>query len=324
MKKHTSYLILIACAFAAVHETAAAAQGNDGSLEGAMRSLFTASPAFHVYDVQTRQADALHLGTQGAFDVVAGAGIQAQRALWSAPYGGLTNDGFNDVVAQASLATHTRENIGVTISGSMPIASSLQPSVSPDQPQATANLSIPLLKFGRSTSFGAEERAAALHATATAALQEDAESEVAMHVAEDYWRWVGSYQQLEVTRRLEALAVDQLKDVDQMIEQHARATVDRLAFAAAVEEAAANRTQAEQLLFEQQQIVWETIGLPPPATAMVPSGQLPSVPARRRARHWPGARTNLQRGAPCSRTWIARPLRLPCAPRGFGSRSART
>ena len=67
--------------------------------------------------------------------------------------------------------------------------------------------------------------------------------------------------------------------------------MDRLAFAAAVEEAAANRTQAEQLLFEQQQVVWETIGLPPPATATVPSGQLPSVPAA------PPAGTTLARRA---------------------------
>jgi outer membrane protein TolC len=278
MKKHKPYLILIACVLAAVHETAAAAQGNGASLEGALRSLFTASPSFHVYDVQTRQADALHLGAQGAFDLVAGAGVQAQRTLWSAPYGGLTNDGANDAVVQASLSTHTPENVGVTISGSTPIVSSIDPSLNPDQPQATANMTIPLLKFGRATSFGAEERAAALHATATAALQEDAESEVAMRVAESYWQWVGSYQQLEVTRRLEALAVDQLKDVDQMIEQHARATVDRLAFAAAAEEAAANRTQAEQLLFEQQQAVWETLGLPAPATATVPSDPLPDVP----------------------------------------------
>ena len=146
MKKHTSHLILIACALAAVHETAAAALGQRWIARRAMRSLFTASPAFHVYDVQTRaRADALQPRCPG--------GVRRRRRRRNSGAANFcgqrrtaasSNDGLDDVSAQASLTTHTRENIGVSISGSMPIVSSLQPSISPVQPQATANLSIPL------------------------------------------------------------------------------------------------------------------------------------------------------------------------------------
>lgn len=257
-----------------------AAQETKASLVGVMRHLFDESPTFRTYRVQTREAQAAHLATSGAFDFVAGTTVQAQRTLWAAPpYGALTDQGYNDVSVQASLATRARENVVIQLSGSRPLASSISSTLSPDQPQASVNVTIPLLRFGRSASYSAEERAAGLHASAMAALEQDAESDLAAIVAENYWRWVGAHEQLDLTRRLEAIARDQLRDVDTLIEQRARAAVDRLPFVAAAEGASASRTQAEQLMFDQQQIVWQTLGLPAPAAPIEPSTTLPEVPA---------------------------------------------
>jgi outer membrane protein len=272
--------LLLCSSFVAATAPASAEEGNV-SLQATMCALFQSSPAFQVYGAQTRIAEARHLRTSGAFDVVATAALQGQRTLWPSAtgYGNLSDQGFNDLSLQAALGTRLRENITIQLNGAMPLISSIDSLRSFDQPVVGANLTIPLLKLGRSTAFGAEERAAGLHSAAAAALQQDAESELATRVAEAYWHWVGSYEQLKWARRLEALALDQVKDVDQLIAQHARAAVDRLAFAAAAENATASRVQAEQVLFDQQQLVWETIGLPPPNASVLPESELPSVPA---------------------------------------------
>jgi outer membrane protein TolC len=54
--------------------------------------------------------------------------------------------------------------------------------------------------------------------------------------------------------------------------------VDRLPFVAAAADAAASRTEAEQLMIDQQQALWEALGVAPPTNAVSPSAALPEVP----------------------------------------------
>ena len=270
---------IFSCAVVIATTTIAFAQNRELSLEDTLRAVFQNSPAFRIYSEQTRGARAARLRAAGAFDVVATTNVQAQRVLWPTAYGeGILGDqGYSDILLQAGVSTRTRQNLSLQLTGSIPLISSLDPLSSPDQPQVTASLTLPLLKLGRAAAFGAEEHAAELHANAVAALEFDAESEFIARVAEGYWRWVGSYAQVKWSRRLEALARDQVNDIDQLIAQHARAAVDRLAFAAAAENASARRIQAEQTMFEQQQALWATIGLPAPEVYTVPRDELPAV-----------------------------------------------
>jgi outer membrane protein TolC len=281
MSNRKNNVCITVCLLAIAHATPARAQGGERvtSLQDAMRALFAESPTFHVYEAEARQAAAEHQRASGAFDIVANAAVQGQRSLWSAPYGGLTTTGYDDLSAQVGLATRTPENVTADITASMPLTSSIDASISPDQPIVTSHLSIPLLKFGTSASFGAEERATELHATASAALQQDRESQLVMTAASDYWRWVASRDQVKLARQLEELANDQLRDVDTLIEQRARAPVDRLPFLAASESAAASRAQAERTMFDQQQVLWATLGLRRPTTHDAPEAALPEVPA---------------------------------------------
>jgi len=275
--KSSFRVILCAAAFALA--APAAAQPREISLEETLRVVFERSPAFHVYAARTRAAVGTRMRAAGAFDVVATTSIEGQRTLWpsATSYGILGDEGYSDLFLRAGLGMRTRQNIDLQLTGSIPLVSTIDPTTSADQPQLTANLTLPLLKFGHSAGSAAEARAADLHATATAALQRDDESAFVARVVETYFRWVGGMQQLEWARRLEALAADQLSDVDQLIGQHARAAVDRLAFAAAAHNAAARRFQAETVALQQQQALWETIGVPSSVDA-VPRGELPKVP----------------------------------------------
>ena len=272
---------LAAALFAAVAfmPVAGAAQEHTVSLADALCILFRSSPSLEMLAAQTRLAQGTLLRTSGAFDVVASTTVQGQRVLLSNGTGVLTSEAFDDVVLQAGVGARTRDNFTWQLSGSLPLISSLDARTTVDQPLASATLTVPLTKLGRSAGSGAEEQASALRARAAAAAQADGESELVARVADSYWRWVGSYQQLEVTRRLEALALDQVKDVDQLIAQHARAPVDRLALVAAAENATATRMHAEQVVFEQQQLIWDALGLPPPANVAPASFELPTVPA---------------------------------------------
>ena len=245
-------------------------------LEGVLHSLFAESPAFRVPDARTKQAEGAHTASSGAFDIVASANLQAQHSLFAlGPFGALVGQSHDDFGIQASLGARTRENVTLQLSAGTPLASTIASAMNPDQPQVTANLGVPLFKFGRGAPLPAEERAAELHARAIRALQDDAESALAESIAEGYWLWVGSREQLSLAERIEQLTLDQLADVDKLIEQHARAPADRQALAAAAENAAASRIQAEQAMYEQQQALWETLGLAPPRGALVPSDDLP-------------------------------------------------
>jgi outer membrane protein TolC len=273
--KHFSTLVG-ACAL--LSSSTAWAEGGGTSLEDVVRSTFEASPVFRTYEVQTREANASRTIASGAFDVVATAGIQERRTLWPGQYGALTDDGYADLSGQVGLATQLRENVSVQLGGNYPIQSTMNPALSPDQPQATGSITIPLLKLGRAAAASGAERAAMLHASAAAALQQDQESALTELAAESYWLWVGSFEQVKVTRRLEEIARDQLRDVDALIEQHARPASDRHAFAAVADTTAAVRGQAEQTMFTQQQALWELLGLPAPRSGTAPSATLPDVP----------------------------------------------
>ena len=113
--------------------TPARAQGSERvtSLADAMRALFAESPTFHVLESAAREAAAEHLRASGAFDIVAGATVQGQRSLWSAPYGGLTTTGYNDLSVQVGLATRTPENVTADIVALTPLTSSVDASISP-------------------------------------------------------------------------------------------------------------------------------------------------------------------------------------------------
>ncbi len=278
-KPKTSARRAITCALMLLATTrAAAAQERAPTLEQTLAMMFDCSPAFHISRERTRRAEADHLRTSGAFDVVASAGVQGQRSLLPNSAGLMTDASYSDLAVSVGVGGLTRANIGLQLSGSMPLASTIDPMLSPYQPLVSASVTVPLLKLGRSAAFGAEERASGLHADAAAGSQRESESELASRVAQAYWRWVASRQQLELMRSLEQLALDQLRDVDQLIAQHARAAADRLSIFAAAENAAATRVQAEQAMFAQQELLWETLGLPPPTTHLVPEGELPRVP----------------------------------------------
>jgi outer membrane protein TolC len=273
-----SFIASFVCATSLATSAFASPTREGFALEEALGTLFHASPTFDRQAMRAREAGASRLAASGAFDIVASAGIVGQRALWSAPFGAMTNEGYTDLSVQAGLATRTRDNIGLQISGSKPVVSSVDPRVSPDQPQVSGTISVPLLKFGRAAGWGAEERAATLHAESADAQQEDGESELAARVAEAYWRWAGSFEQVKLTRRLEALALDQLRDVDELIEQHARAPVDRLSLAAATENAKATREQAEQAMVDQRQSLWQTLGTSARTDDEEPGQELPRIP----------------------------------------------
>lgn len=272
----------IATLFGAIVAAAAASAAADEgalALEDTLRALFQGSPAFQIYGAQTREAEGAHLRAAGAFDVVASAALTGQRQLLNNASGTPTSDGYADLSFRTGLATRTRQNIALQLSGSLPLVSTLDVASSPDQPQVGATLVLPLLKLGRAAGPGADERTAELHAEAATSSQRDGEADLAARVAESYWRWVGSYEQLKLVRRLEELALDQMHDVDQLIAQHARAAADRLPLVAAADNATAVRVQAEQFLFTQQQVLWETIGVVPPAARALPADTLPIVPA---------------------------------------------
>jgi outer membrane protein TolC len=278
-KPKTSARRVILCALMLAATRTAAAQERAPSLEQTLAMMFDCSPAFHISSARTRRAEAGHLRSSGAFDVVTSAGVQGQRSLLSNTAGLMTDASYSDLAVSVGIGGLTRANIGLQLTGSMPLVSTIDPILSPYQPLVSASVTVPLLKLGRSAAFGAEERASGLHADAALASQQESESELASRVAQAYWRWVASRQQLELMRSLEELALDQLRDVDQLIAQHARAAADRLAIVAAAENAAATRVQAEQTMFAQQELLWETLGLPPPTMHLVPDRELPRVPS---------------------------------------------
>ena len=275
--KFVPYMTVLACVLLGAPASAEEAPGSRVSLAATLGALFRSSPAFSLYAAETRDAEGARLRASGAFDLVATAGVQRQRTLIAMGLGGLTDERYSEAQAQVGASLRTRENVSMQVSGSVPFWSSLDPKVSPNQPQVTGLLTIPLTKFGRGTGPAADEQAASLHASASLAAQEDSESDLTAQVAEEYWHWVGAYEEWKVARRLEALAADQLKDVDELIANHARAAMDRLAFAAAAEDAAAALAQAQQSMLEQRQRVWERIGLPAPPGDALPMDALPAV-----------------------------------------------
>jgi outer membrane protein TolC len=279
-KKHaTPFTTLAAVAALATPSTALAADG-PASLEGTLRALLADSPAFRTFAVQTSEADANHLASSGAFDTVATASATGSRTLLTAPAGPLTDQGYDQLALGASLATTLRENVSASLSGSAPVLATLPLDALPAaSPQITASLTIPLLKLGRSSPLAAEERATGLHASALEAYQRDAESAMVAQIADDYWTWVGRFEQLKLSRALEALAKDQLKDVDELIAHNAKAPVERLPFSAAADNAAATRAAAEQLVVAAGEALREALGLPGPAPYATPTGQLPAVAA---------------------------------------------
>jgi outer membrane protein TolC len=277
MRRTRALAALVGAALLSASPTAAAQEGGV-SLGDVLGLLFHPSPAFQLLAAQTRGAAGSALRTSGTFDVVATTTLLGQRNLYSSSTGPLTNDGYQDLLLQAGVGVRTRANVSIQLNGSLPLISSIDSATSIDQPQVGATLTIPLLKLGPSAAFGADERAARLHASASVALQADAESELAAGVAAAYWSWAGSVEQLQWARRLEALARDQLRDVELLIAQHARAAADRLPFAAAADGATATRLAAEQAMFAQQQLVWQALGLAPPGAAMHPASTLPEVP----------------------------------------------
>jgi outer membrane protein TolC len=280
MRKTITRLSAMLVATTALTSTSARAQERSATLQQTLQLLFGDSPSFQIFAHQTREAAGAHLRALGAFDLVTGIGVQLQRSLFSTgPYGALSDQGFTDVAIQASASTLTRENVSVSVSGSSPVVSELPMWSSPDRARVSATLSIPLLKLGASAPPVTEAQASYLNARAMAALQRDEESELAAGVIASYWRWLGACQQLDLMQRIESLTGDQLRDVEQLIEQRARAQVDRYPFLAAAQNAKANRIQAEQAMFEQQQALWQMLGLPAPAASLRPVGDLPVISA---------------------------------------------
>jgi outer membrane protein TolC len=271
---------LLVQAFALSSAGVASAQRGElvTSLQDTVRAAFTESATFRAFDVRTREAQGEALRVLGPFDVVANTTVQTQRTMWSAPYGGLSSTGYDDLSLLVGLSTITRENVSAGVTASMPLSSSIDPTISPDQPLVSAQLNVPLLKFGRSASHGAVAHAASLHASAAEALQQDDESQLVARAAGDYWRWVGSREQVALARELEGLTKDQLRDVDQLIAQHARAEADRLPFVAVAENATANWLQAEETMAERQEALWLTLGIKSAPGMVTPAGSLPEVP----------------------------------------------